>query len=173
MSIVDRPYEESYPPSLWGGGGGPDDPHIDTLAPATGSAAAGPIAITVTGVRFEDGAEVEFNQVAAPTTYVSATTLTTSYDPSAAGTVQVTVRNPNDEESNSVAFLVTTLQADPGAVTVAQAQQWVDEHPELADEVLEAELARGDAARVTLLDWLRGFIAHRDDELEESDGDAG
>lgn len=165
MSMTERIYDESYPPSLWGGGGtGPNDPHIDLLAPATGSAAAGAIAITVTGSKFDAGATVEVNNVAVPTTYVSATSLTTSYDPAAAGTVMFTVRNPNSEESNSVPFVVSALTDDPGAATVAEVRAWVDDNPELADEVLEAEEARGDAARVTLLDWLRGFIAHRDED---------
>ena len=38
--------------------------------------------------------------------------------------------------------------------------------------VLAAEESRGGAARVTLLDWLRGFIAARDEEAE-GDGPAG
>jgi hypothetical protein len=100
-------YDESYPPSLWGGGGGgPLDPQITTLAPNTGSAAAGPITVTVTGSNFESGSVIEIDQVAQATTFVSATSLTTSYDPTVAGTVLFTVRNVNDEESNSVPFIV-------------------------------------------------------------------
>jgi hypothetical protein len=93
------------------------DPTITTLAPPTGSAAGGAISITVTGTNFWPGSVVEIDQVAQPTTYVSATSLTTSYDPTTAGTRTFTVRNPNDEESNSVSFVV-------GAVATA------DEEPQ-------------------------------------------
>jgi hypothetical protein len=105
LTDLARYYDQSYPPSLWGGGAAVD-PHIDTLAPNTGSAAAGPIAVTVTGTNFEAGSVIEVDQVALPTTFVSATSLTTSYDPATAGTKLFTVRNPNDEESNSVPFTV-------------------------------------------------------------------
>jgi len=122
MTDLARYYEESYPPSLWGGGGGPvlPDPHIDSLNPATGSAAAGPIAITVTGTNFEAGSVVEVDQVALPTTYVSATSLTTSYDPATAGTHQFTVRNTNDEESNSVPFIVGAAEEPEAAPQAAE-----------------------------------------------------
>jgi ABC-type nitrate/sulfonate/bicarbonate transport system substrate-binding protein len=62
----------------------------------------------------------------------------------------------------------------PGAVaqfTIGDIQAWVDDHPDDADEVLAVEDSRGDAARVTLLRWLEGFIAHRDDDLDEDDDD--
>jgi hypothetical protein len=107
LTDLARYYDESYPPSLWGGGGPTlPDPHITTLAPNSGSAAAGPIAITVTGTNFEATSVVEVDQVALATTFVSATSLTTSYDPATAGTKLFTVRNVNDEESNSVPFTV-------------------------------------------------------------------
>jgi hypothetical protein len=100
-------YDESYPPSLWGGGTpGVPDPHIDTLAPSSGSAAAGPITITVTGSNFEAGSVVEVDQAPVTTAFVSATSLTATYDPSTTGTKLFTVRNPNEEESNSVPFTV-------------------------------------------------------------------
>jgi hypothetical protein len=54
--------------------------------------------------------------------------------------------------------------ADPAAFTIAQIEDWVDNHPDAADEVLAAETGRGSAARSTLISWLQGFIAHRDDE---------
>ena len=107
MTDLARYYDESYPPSLWGGGTpGVPDPHIDSLAPNSGSAAAGPIAVTVTGTNFEAGSVVEVDQAALATTFVSATSLTTSYDPATVGTKLFTVRNPNEEESNSVPFTV-------------------------------------------------------------------
>jgi hypothetical protein len=156
VSIVDRPYDESYPPSLWLG----PDPQITTLTPNTGSAAAGPITVTVTGTDFDASSVVEIQQVAQPTTYVSATQLTVSYDPTAAGTVMFTVRR-GSQESNSVPFVATAL--DVGTMSVADVRAWVDDHPEEADEVLAEEQAR-EHPRVTLIDWLQGFIAHRDDD---------
>ena len=51
---------------------------------------------------------------------------------------------------------------DPGMFTVAEIQAWVDDHPDLADEVLASEQARP-APRTTLVDWLQGFISHRDE----------
>jgi IPT/TIG domain len=83
------------------------DPHITSLNPNTASAAAGAVTVTVTGTDFVSGSVIEIDHAAAPTTYVSATSLTTSYDPSTVGAKQFTVRNPNEEESNSVAFTVT------------------------------------------------------------------
>jgi len=100
-------YSASYPASVLGA----LDPHINSLSPATGSAAAGPILVTVNGTRFVAGAVIEINQVAVPTTFVSATQLTTSYDPTVAGTVTFTVRQ-DPHESNSVPFVVGALQED-------------------------------------------------------------
>jgi hypothetical protein len=99
-------YEQSYPPSILTPGPGVADPHIDALAPTTGSAAAGPLTITVTGTKFEAGSVVEVDQLPVTTVFVSATSLTATFDPAAAGVVAFTVRNPNDEESNSVPFTV-------------------------------------------------------------------
>ena|SRR6478735_283836 len=99
-------YDSSYPPSIFG----PPvvvDPSITALLPTTVSAAAGPTTVQVNGTNFEAGSVIEIDQVAVPTTFVSATRLTTSYDPSVAGTVAFTVRNVNDEESNSVSFVVS------------------------------------------------------------------
>jgi hypothetical protein len=97
-------YEQSYPPSLWGGG--VVDPDITSLVPATGSAAAGPITVHVHGAGFVAGSVVEADGAALPTTYVSATELTAPFDPAAAGTVMFTVRNPSAKESNSQPFVV-------------------------------------------------------------------
>jgi len=57
-----------------------------------------------------------------------------------------------------------TVQEDPASYTIASIKEWVDNRPDLADEVLAAEEARGDDGRVTLLNWLQGFIAHRDED---------
>jgi len=97
-------YDTSYPPSLWGGG--VVDPDITSLVPATGSAAAGPITVQVLGAGFVAGSVVEADGSALPTTFVSATELSATFDPAAAGTVMFTVRNPSDKESNSKPFTV-------------------------------------------------------------------
>jgi len=151
-------YDQSYPPSLWGGGGpGPNDPTITSLVPNTGSAAGGPITVHVHGTKFEDGSEIEIAQQARPTTFVSPTELTTSYDPVSAGTVQFTVRNPNDEESNSVPFTVGAVAAaDVSAMNVAQVEDFVRVHPDLLAEVYRFE--RDGKARATLLTWLKALL---------------
>jgi len=151
-------YESSYPPSVWGGGsGGPADPSITSLVPNTGSAAAGPISVQVNGTRFEAGSVVEVAQAPVTTVYVSATQLTATFDPPAAGTVQFTVRNPNEEESNSVPFTVSALAAeDVSTLTVEEVQSFVRAHPELLAEVYALE--QTGKARVTLLTWLKTLL---------------
>jgi hypothetical protein len=140
------------------------DPSITTLVPNTVASSAAATLINVNGSNFVAGSVIEINGTPVATTYVSATKLTTSYDPSAAGTVQFTVRNPNDEESNSVAFVVTaSIVEDPSQFTIEEIKAWVDDHDAEADEVLAAEQARGDDARTTLVTWLQGFIAARDE----------
>ena len=52
---------------------------------------------------------------------------------------------------------------DPAAFRIPLLEAWVDSYPNLADEVLAAEQARGTRARRKLIRWLQGFIAHRDD----------
>jgi hypothetical protein len=56
------------------------------------------------------------------------------------------------------------LPGGVAAFTIPAVEAWVDDHPDFADEVLDAETARGDSARSTLLRWLEGFIAHRDED---------
>jgi hypothetical protein len=58
-----------------------------------------------------------------------------------------------------------SLPGDVDQFTVADIQAWVDDNPDYADEVLDNETDRA-APRVTLVDWLEGFIAHRDDDDE-------
>lgn len=50
----------------------------------------------------------------------------------------------------------------PENYTVADLEAWVDAHADLADELLAAEQAR-QTPRVTLVNWLQGFISNRDD----------
>jgi hypothetical protein len=156
MTSLERYYDQSYPPSLWGGGPLPD-PSITSLVPNTGSAAAGAILVTVNGTLFEAGSVIEIAQQARPTTYVSPTVLTTSYDPTVAATVQFTVRNPNGEESNSVPFVVAALVADDVAAwTVEDVKAFVVAHPDLLSEVFQFE--QEGKSRATLLSWLQQLL---------------
>lgn len=101
-----------------GGGGGVGDPQISSIAPSTLAATAGPTTLTITGTQFVAGSVVEFDQVAQTTTFVSATSLTISFDPTIAHNYDVTVRNPNEEESNTVSFVVTaTVEEEPQAMS--------------------------------------------------------
>jgi hypothetical protein len=148
-------YDASYPPELWGGGSAPD-PHIDSLVPATASAAAGPATVTVNGSNFEATSDVEINGAAQATTFVSSTVVTVSYDPSTAGTVQFTVRNDSGKESNSVPFIVAAVTAtDVSAWTVEEVKDFVCDHTDLVDVV--ADFERAGKNRSTLLIWLETF----------------
>lgn len=56
----------------------------------------------------------------------------------------------------------TDLPGGVAAHTIAQIEEWVDEYPHLAADVLAHERARGSSARITLLDWLEGFVEAHD-----------
>jgi hypothetical protein len=106
-------YDESYPPSIYAPPVPPvPDPTITTLAPSTAVAGSGPVTVTVTGTNFLADSVVEADQAALVTTFVSATSLTASYDPATAGTVRFTVRNggAGGEESNGSDFVVTVAE---------------------------------------------------------------
>lgn len=103
-------YDASYPPSILG----EPDPRITALTPNTMGAAGGAATITVTGSGFTPTSVVEINQAAQTTTYVSATSLTVSYNPSVAGPVSFTVRE-GEGESNSFPFNVSALSEEPAA----------------------------------------------------------
>lgn len=152
MTVLDGPYDQSYPPSLF-----EPNPRITSLSPNTGSAAAGAIVVTVNGQNFTAASVVEINQAAQATTFVSATRLTVSYDPTAAGAVEFTVRD-GEGESNSVTFTVGAEVFDPGRYTVAEVLAYADEHPDEVQDVYDAENAG--KARVTLLEGLaeRGAV---------------
>jgi hypothetical protein len=64
-------------------------------------------------------------------------------------------------------ILAPTLREWLETQNIPTVQAWVDDHADWADEVLAAERARGGGARRTLIDWLEGFIAHRDEEPNE------
>lgn len=76
-------------------------------------------------------------------------------------------KNPDGQESTSTFKTISIgasefdLPPDFKTANITVIQAWVDAHPEFADEVLEIE--QREQNRATLLDWLRGFIAHRDE----------
>src|SRR3954471_24029503 len=140
-------YDQSYPTALLMPA---TDPHIDTLAPNTMSAAAGAATVTVTGRNFEPTSVVEVDQAPQTTTYVSPTQVTVTRFPGPTGVVMFTVRNASGEESNSVPFTVTTLTADEVvAGTIDEVKAWVADNPDQAPQVAVAE--RAARARSTLL----------------------
>ena len=158
VAAVQAVYDASYPPDVLAN---PDDPHIASLSPSSGSAAAGPILITVNGTNFVAGSVVEIAQQEQPTTFVDATHLTVNWDPPAPITVNFTVRNPDDEESNSVPFNVTAVtQQDIDGWTIDAVKAFVVEHPDLLAEVTDFE-ERG-KKRTSLLAWLNDLLDEED-----------
>jgi hypothetical protein len=82
-------------------------PVLSTIAPTTIAAVAAATTVTCTGTGFIPESVIQVNGVTVPTTYVSATSLTTSYDPVAAGTTQFTVRNPDGSITVQKPFVIT------------------------------------------------------------------
>jgi hypothetical protein len=82
-------------------------PTLTSIAPATALVADGAVTVTATGSGFVSGAKIRIDGVDATTTYVSPTSLTTSYDATTAGGKQFTVRNPDGGTSAAKTFTVT------------------------------------------------------------------
>ena len=156
-----------YPPTgvPWGqpgwASGGVSDPHISSISPSTLAAPAAAALVTVTGTQFVSGATIEIDNVAVATTFVSATTLTTSWDPTVAKTYVFTVRNPNEEESNSVNFVVTAAAADPtNSWTKAEIVEWlVGKGVSLGDDAVDR------FTKAELLAIVDAYLNEDDDEL--------
>lgn len=89
------------------GGGTPAAPVVASLAPSTAAIGA-LVTLHVVGTGFVDGDAVQWNGAASPTTFVSATELTTPIDltAAAAGPIPVSVSSANGP-SNAVSFTVT------------------------------------------------------------------
>ena len=105
-------YDQTVPPSLFTGGGS-TDPHINSLTPNSIPQGVAPVVVSVQGSKFVSGSEAEVDGVAQATTFVTAAHLTFPFTPDTVGEFVVTVRNPNDEESNDVVMTVTLVaQAD-------------------------------------------------------------
>lgn len=140
-------------------------PTLVSAAPPTVSAAAPSAVITLTGTGFVTGSKARVNGAPVATTFVSATSLHFDFNPSAAGTVQLSVKNPDGKVTANIPLTVAALADDPSLATIEEIQTYLDDgHDDLADEVLAAEQARGEHARSTLVTWLQGFIAARDED---------
>jgi ATP-dependent protease ClpP protease subunit len=80
---------------------------LATLAPTTVSVAGPPVTVTVTGTGFVAGSVILIAGVAVSTTFVNATTLTTSFDPTVVQNVTFKVRQPDGQLSNGLPMIVT------------------------------------------------------------------
>jgi len=168
-----RPYRRGYttlPHGVWG-----DSweltPTLTSLVPNT-SVVNVAQTVQLNGTNFMPYSHIEIDGVDVPVTYVSSTRLTYSTTPTVVGTKSVHVNNddpavPGHEASNSLPYIVTATVVEdehvtsPQNFTIPDIEAWVDDHPDLADEVLAAEEARP-TPRVTLVTWLQGFISDRD-----------
>lgn len=155
MVDLARYYDQSYPPSVWEPAG----------PPATGATAGIPGVWTPPGstppadlAALQAGDPVAVT--ASPATPWTAGQFVQTRTAGAAGRATWTGSGWVGGVAPGAA---ADPHVDPGSYTIAQVQAFVDANPALADEALAAEQARGDAARVTLVDWLQGFISHRDE----------
>lgn len=81
---------------------------LASLTPNTAAHGTTSMAVTAVGTGFVNGASIYVDGKAVPTTYLSRTQLWTgSFKPGAAGTRQVSVRNPGQVATGTVAFTVT------------------------------------------------------------------
>jgi hypothetical protein len=87
----------------------PVTPVLSSLTPSTAVAGSGPLTLQVAGSDFADGDVIHVNGAASPTTFVSATELTTPVDLTAAvaGDVPVSVQSAAGQGSNALTFTVT------------------------------------------------------------------
>ncbi|MBS1831858.1 MAG: hypothetical protein JST65_04050, partial [Acidobacteria bacterium] len=107
---------------------------LTSLDPSRATAGGAAFPLTLTGTGFISGASVSFGSTPVTTSFGSATSLTAQIPASAilnAGTIQVTVANPDGARSNAVQFVVesnvptitrlnpNTIVAGSGEVTVA------------------------------------------------------
>jgi hypothetical protein len=134
-------------------------PTLASIAPTTVSAAAGAVVVTATGTGFIAESKIQVDGVIVPTTYVSATSLTTSYDPNTAGTTQFTVRNPDGKVTAAKPFTVAALaRTDVLDGTIDEVKAYVnaladdDERIGIIQELVDFE--RVHKARVSLITWL-------------------
>lgn len=181
-----RKYRRGYtvlPHNVWGDSYAPVGPSgpitIKGVNPNTFAATTGSKVFVITGTGFVAPVTVMLGA----TTYtggavvvdsVTQITLTipdgSVYASSAGGLVDLwvtmTVGSTNHVRISVTATAGTVeaplLPGDPGAYVISVVEQWVDAHPDQADEVVTAEQGRP-SPRITLVDWLQGFISHRDE----------
>src|SRR5205809_225918 len=82
---------------------------LSALTPSTATAGGPAFTLTADGANFVSGATVLWNGAARTTTFVSATRVTTSIpasDIAAAGSVPVSVRNPDGQTSGTQTFTI-------------------------------------------------------------------
>jgi hypothetical protein len=98
-------YDQSYPPSLWGGGSGPPPtPVIDRLTPDTITAGT-PQLVIVTGTGFLPSSVVWADEEAQITTHISSESLSYMAEADSEGAQDITVKN-DTLVSNSVSLTV-------------------------------------------------------------------
>ena len=85
------------------------------VSAAPGTFAEGTELVTVNGSKFIYGAQIYWNGVAVPTTYISSTELAASLSAPSPGTYQLYVANPNPGAANSLAL---PENVGPGQVTL-------------------------------------------------------
>ncbi|PYM24538.1 MAG: hypothetical protein DMD78_08645 [Candidatus Rokuibacteriota bacterium] len=93
----------------WAGNTAAPAPTLTTLTPSRATAGGPAFTLTADGTNFASGATVLWNGAARTTTFVSATRVTASIsaaDIAAAGSVPVTVRNPNGQTSGPQTFTI-------------------------------------------------------------------
>jgi hypothetical protein len=141
-------------------------PTLASIAPSTVVMGAANTTVTLTGTGFVSGvtiAMIDGDDVA--TTFVSATSLTIVIPAAllaAAATMSINVHSGFLVSTTPRTFTVTATGEifSVSAHTIAEVEEYVDANPEQADEVLAAE--QDGQARVTLINWLQGFISDRD-----------
>jgi hypothetical protein len=107
-------------PSTWATTVLGDVPRLTAVTPASATAGGAGFTLTVSGTGFLEGATVRWNGVAKPTTFVSSTELSASIsasDIASAGTVAITVVNPNMDAapSNALPFYIGGAAPGDGA----------------------------------------------------------
>lgn len=89
-------------------------PGITALSPNTAVPGGAMFTLTVTGTDFKNGAVIKFGAAEEPTTFLSATSLSATIpasDIATAGTVSVTVVNPDEQVSAGRPFTVQNVNA--------------------------------------------------------------
>jgi hypothetical protein len=127
-------YDNSYPPSILGGGGGsPTDPHIDTVVPNSFPVTTTTI-ITITGRNFSIESVIEIDQLAVVGQANTEEEMIYNVVSGSlgVGTHQVTVRNIDDQESNSVPIVVTAtvVEDEPEPETESEPEPQPEPEPE-------------------------------------------